>query len=66
VRIGFDDNRSLGPRETGGRLALPVFRQLVFKVYGERLVGPVPTFPDDMEERISGYLASDRELIPAD
>ena len=23
VRIGFDDNRSLGPKETGGRLALP-------------------------------------------
>src|SRR4030095_12511959 len=26
VRIGFDDNRSLGSRETGGRLALPVFQ----------------------------------------
>ena len=23
VRIGFDDTRTLGPRETGGRLALP-------------------------------------------
>ncbi|HWV92852.1 MAG TPA: transglycosylase domain-containing protein, partial [Vicinamibacterales bacterium] len=27
VRIGFDDNRSLGSRETGGRLALPVFQE---------------------------------------
>jgi penicillin-binding protein 1A len=27
VRIGFDDNRSLGPKETGGRVALPVFRE---------------------------------------
>ena len=29
VRIGFDDNRSLGSRETGGRLALPVFQELM-------------------------------------
>ena len=27
IRIGFDDNRSLGPRETGGRVALPVFKE---------------------------------------
>jgi len=28
VRIGFDDNRSLGGMETGGKAALPVFREL--------------------------------------
>ena len=29
VRIGFDDNRTLGNRETGGRTALPVFREIM-------------------------------------
>ncbi len=31
VRIGFDDNRSLGAKETGGRVALPVFRELMLQ-----------------------------------
>ena len=34
VRIGFDDNRTLGSRETGGRVALPVFQEVMRKVYG--------------------------------
>ena len=33
VRIGFDDNRSLGSGETGARLALPVFREVMMAVY---------------------------------
>jgi membrane peptidoglycan carboxypeptidase len=33
IRIGFDDNRSLGSRETGGRLALPVFQELGRRMY---------------------------------
>ena len=57
VRVGFDDNRSLGPNETGGRLALPVFKELMLKVYREKLVGPVPTFPAQMEQNINDYLA---------
>ncbi len=44
VRIGFDDNRSLGSRETGGTLALPVFREIVLRAYGEKLLGPAPGF----------------------
>ena len=36
VRIGFDDNRSLGAKETGGRVALPVFQELMLKVYRDR------------------------------
>lgn len=59
VRIGFDDNRSLGNKETGGRLALPVFRELMLKVYQEGLLGAAPAFPRPMEERISSYLAGD-------
>jgi penicillin-binding protein 1A len=57
VRIGFDDNRSLGARETGGRTALPVFREIMLRVYRDRLVGPVPQFPRKIEEGIDGYLA---------
>jgi penicillin-binding protein 1A len=58
VRVGFDDNRSLGPKETGGRLALPVFKELMLSVYREKLVGPVPAFPAQMEQNINDYLAA--------
>jgi membrane carboxypeptidase/penicillin-binding protein len=57
VRIGFDDNRSLGANETGGRLALPVFKELMLNVYHEKLVGAAPKFPPQMEQNISDYLA---------
>ena len=56
VRIGFDDNRSLGSRETGGTLALPVFREVVLRAYGEKLLGPAPRFPAEMERRIDTFL----------
>ena len=59
VRIGFDDNRSLGAKETGGRVALPVFREIVLSAYGKKLVGPVPQFPAEMEQRIHAYLKGD-------
>ena len=59
VRIGFDDNRSLGPKETGGRVALPVFKEIMLRVYREKLVGPVPEFPAQMEESINAYLKGD-------
>jgi penicillin-binding protein 1A len=56
VRIGFDDNRSLGERETGGRVALPVFREIVLNAYGSKALGLVPPFPAEMEQRIAAYL----------
>ena len=56
VRIGFDDNRSLGSRETGGRLALPVFQELMLGVYRDQIVGTAPAFPARMEERITASL----------
>ena len=59
VRIGFDDNRSLGPEETGGRVALPVFREIMLRVYREKLAGPVPEFPAQMEQNINAYLKGD-------
>jgi len=59
VRIGFDDNRSLGAKETGGLVALPVFREIVLGAYGKKLVGPAPRFPAEMEQRIDVYLKGD-------
>jgi len=56
VRIGFDDYRSLGSRETGGRLALPVFQELMLRVYRDKIVGTPPAFPAGMEERIAASL----------
>ena len=56
VRIGFDDNRTLGGMETGGRAALPVFRELMLNTYQAKLVGPAPSFPADMENNIAAYL----------
>jgi penicillin-binding protein 1A len=58
VRIGFDDARSLGTRETGGRVALPIFEELMLRVYGDQLVGPVPDFPPRMEASITRYLSA--------
>lgn len=59
VRIGFDDNRSLGRKETGGRVALPVFREIMLRAYREKQLGPVPEFPAQMEQRINAYLGGD-------
>jgi penicillin-binding protein 1A len=65
VRIGFDDNRSLGSGESGARVALPVFRQIMLNVYGEKLAGPAPDFPADMEDRINAYLKGPVMEAPA-
>ncbi|HXQ27058.1 MAG TPA: transglycosylase domain-containing protein [Candidatus Acidoferrales bacterium] len=64
VRIGFDDNRSLGAKETGALAALPVFRETMLKVYLGNLAGPAPRFPVEMEENIDAYLRGD--LPPQD
>ena len=61
VRVGFDDNRALGEKETGGRTALPIFREIMLRVYERRLVGPVPSFPREIEEGIDRYLAHQAE-----
>jgi penicillin-binding protein 1A len=64
VRIGFDDNRSLGPRETGGQVALPIFREIMLRTYAAELVGPVPAFPSEIEAAIDGYRAQELEAAP--
>jgi penicillin-binding protein 1A len=57
VRVGFDDNRPLGMNETGGRTALPIFREIMLRVYKDQLVGRAPHFPREIEEGIDEYLA---------
>jgi penicillin-binding protein 1A len=56
VRIGFDDGRSLGAGETGGRTALPIFRDIMLRAYTEDLLGPVPQFPEEIERGIDRFL----------
>ena len=58
VRVGFDDNRTLGDKETGGRAALPIFREIMQNLYQKKLVGPVPSFPRSIEDGIDNYLAA--------
>lgn len=57
VRIGFDDNRVLGEKETGARAALPIVREIMLRLDQDELVGPVPRFPSDSEGRIDECLA---------
>src|SRR5678815_1828352 len=67
VRIGFDDNRSLGAKETGARVALPVFQELMLRVYQERIVGAAPAFPSQMEQHITRYLQGETPpAVPID
>ncbi|MCM2256005.1 MAG: penicillin-binding protein [Vicinamibacteria bacterium] len=62
VRIGFDDNRALGNKETGARAALPIFREIVLRIYKQQLAGPVPRFPQEIEDGIDAYLAQQADL----
>lgn len=56
VRVGFDDDRSLGSQETGAKAALPIFREIMFQTYRQQLVGAVTSFPADIEGNIDAYL----------
>jgi len=62
VWVGFDDNRSLGEKESGGRAALPIFKEIVSKAYGRGLLGDPPRFPEPIEHAIDEYLASPGRL----
>jgi penicillin-binding protein 1A len=62
VRIGFDDNRPLGRSETGGRAALPIFREIMLRLYSDQLVGPAPSFPRVIESGIDQYVLMQAEL----
>jgi membrane carboxypeptidase/penicillin-binding protein len=60
IRIGFDDNRTLGDQETGGRAALPIFREIMLRTYQLELVGSVPSFPREIEDGIDQYPKGDQ------
>jgi len=60
IRIGFDDNRTLGDKETGGRAALPIFREIMLRTYQLELVGSVPSFPREIEDGIDQYLQGEQ------
>src|SRR3989442_13643782 len=45
VRIGFDDNRTLGDKETGGRTALPLCPEIMLGAYRQKPLGPRPELP---------------------
>ena len=52
--------------ETGGRVALPVFKDLMLRVYRGEIVGPAPAFPAQMEEHITRYLHGDAPALVVD
>ncbi|OGW64649.1 MAG: hypothetical protein A3J72_04885 [Nitrospirae bacterium RIFCSPHIGHO2_02_FULL_40_19] len=64
--VGYDENgifgtgpgRGLGSKETGGRTALPVFREIMLNIYKNNLAGPVPEFPEEIENNIDAYLGN--------
>jgi penicillin-binding protein 1A len=66
VRIGFDDNSELGANETGGRAALPIFREIMLRIYQADLVGPAPRFPREIEDGIDQYLSLQASLQAPD
>jgi penicillin-binding protein 1A len=66
VRIGYDDGHSLGAKETGGRVALPIFQEVMLGLYRDRIAGPVPPFPPQMEQRITRYLQRDDQAPVGD
>ncbi len=57
VWIGFDDNRSLGPGETGAKNALPVFAEIMRQVYERQRLAVAPAIPEAIERGIDTYLA---------
>jgi penicillin-binding protein 1A len=62
IRIGFDDNRELGEKETGGRTALPIFKEIMLEAYGGGILGPPPATPRAMEDSIDAYLDAPFEM----
>ena len=57
VWVGFDDNRTLGPGETGARNALPVFAEVMRGIYEREHLAVAPDFPEAIEDGISSYLS---------
>lgn len=54
--FGTGSGRGLGDKETGGKTALPVFREIMLNVYNNNLVDSVPQFPEEIEKNIDTYI----------
>ncbi len=54
----------LGDKETGGRTALPIFREIMLKVYDpkQKILGPPPKFPEEIEQHIDSYISKITEV----
>jgi membrane carboxypeptidase/penicillin-binding protein len=63
VLIGFDDDRALGEKKTGARTALPIFREVMFRIDEGQLVGPVPQFARAIDDGINQYLARQARAV---
>lgn len=42
VYVGFDDPKSLGNKEAGSRVALPIFKQFIEEALEQKLIDPLP------------------------
>ncbi|MEK7515965.1 MAG: PBP1A family penicillin-binding protein [Patescibacteria group bacterium] len=60
VWCGFDDRKTLGAKETGGAVALPIFMKIVEEVYRDR---PVEPFPESVEASVAEALARDFSVV---
>ncbi len=73
VWMGRDDsNDGLGAGASGGKLALPAARYIFERLYRDDLItgkqpmtGPVPSFPEDMEARITAYIEQKYPKAPS-
>jgi penicillin-binding protein 1A len=57
VWMGRDDHEPLGGGESGARVALPVFRDIMAKAYQPGVRGAAPRLPDSIERGIDAYLS---------
>ncbi len=55
-KFGTGPERGLGKSETGGRTALPIFKEIMLNIYNQNIVGPVPMFPEEIEKNIDAYI----------
>jgi hypothetical protein len=44
-------------------VALPVFREVMLGIYHDRIAGPAPSFPTQMEQHITRYLQGDDPVL---
>lgn len=56
VWIGIDDYRTLGDREAGARAALPIFKEIIQRLYDEKIILEWPRFSESIENNIDAYL----------